>query len=143
MPEKHFASYPTELPETCLLAGCPPGGLVLAPFAGTGTTGLANGRRFFGIELSADYIAIAHKRLNERYPLLAGGAEAVNQFNTFSAARVMLDLVDHIDMRHQDPRIETRGDRKYFHIRPYVPTVTAAGVVARIRKTYHLGTAMR
>ena len=34
----HFATYPEELARRCLLAGCPPGGRVLDPFAGSGTT---------------------------------------------------------------------------------------------------------
>lgn len=59
---------------------------------------------------------------------------------TFSAARVMLDLVDHVDMRHQDPAIERRGVGEQFYcIRPYVPTVTKDGAVERVRKTFRLG----
>ena len=34
----HFAAFPPKLAETCLLAGCPPGGVVLDPFLGSGTT---------------------------------------------------------------------------------------------------------
>lgn len=73
-PDAHFATFPIELPETCLKAGCPEGGLVLDPFCGSGTTGLAalkNGRRFVGIELNESYIRIAHDRLMRHYPLLA------------------------------------------------------------------------
>lgn len=76
-PDAHFATFPIELPETCLKAGCPEGGTVLDPFAGSGTTGLAaikNGREFIGVELNPEYITIAHRRLNRHYPLLAGGA---------------------------------------------------------------------
>ena len=35
--EAHFAVFPESLVETCILAGCPPGGLVLDPFLGSGT----------------------------------------------------------------------------------------------------------
>jgi len=73
-PEAHFATFPLELPETCILAGCPPDGLVLDPFSGAGTTGLAalkHGRSFLGLELNPEYIAIAHSRLNKRMPLFA------------------------------------------------------------------------
>jgi site-specific DNA-methyltransferase (adenine-specific) len=45
---------------------CPPKGLVLDPFAGSGTTLLAahmTGRSYLGIELDANYHAIATKRL--------------------------------------------------------------------------------
>ena len=44
----------------------PPGGVVLDPFAGSGSTGvaaLAEGRRFIGIEREAAYVAIAEARL--------------------------------------------------------------------------------
>ena len=75
-PEAHFATFPIELPETCLRAGCPEGGTVLDPFAGAGTTGLAclkNGRKFIGIELNAEYIRIAEGRMRKFYPLMAAG----------------------------------------------------------------------
>ncbi len=77
-PDAHFATYPIELPETCILAGCPVGGLVLDPFCGAGTTGLAvlkHGRRFLGIELNAEYIQIAERRLERHCPLLATSAK--------------------------------------------------------------------
>lgn len=64
--EAHFATFPPKLIEPCILAGCPPGGVVLDPFAGSGTTGvvaLRHGRDFLGIELNPDYIAMANKRL--------------------------------------------------------------------------------
>lgn len=72
-PEAHFATFPIELPEICLKAGCPVEGTVLDPFAGAGTTGLAclkNGRQFIGIELKPEYIAIAENRAQKYYPLL-------------------------------------------------------------------------
>lgn len=62
----HFATFPPELIEPCILAGCPVGGTVLDPFFGAGTTGLVaerNGRNSIGIELNAAYIEIARKRL--------------------------------------------------------------------------------
>lgn len=72
-PEAHFATFPIELPETCLLAGCPEGGIVLDIFNGAGTTGLAaikNGRRYIGIELNQEYIDITHRRFTKYMPLL-------------------------------------------------------------------------
>ena len=54
--------------EPCILAGCPAGGVVLDPFAGTGTTLLvarALGRGAVGIELSAAYCKLAVKLLRE------------------------------------------------------------------------------
>ncbi len=70
----HYAVYPIELPEICLLAGSQPGGVILDPFAGTATTILAaikNGRRAIGIELSPAYVDLAHKRIARIMPLLA------------------------------------------------------------------------
>ncbi len=62
----HFAAYPIDLPLRCIAAGCKPGGTVLDPFAGSGTTGLAAiqlGRRFTGIDLSPDFARLAAERL--------------------------------------------------------------------------------
>lgn len=63
-PGAHFAVYPPTLPERCILAGCKPGGIVLDPFSGSGTTGLAaarHGRRYVGIDLNADYLELSLK----------------------------------------------------------------------------------
>jgi DNA modification methylase len=62
----HFATFPLELIEQFVLATSDRGELVLDPFAGTATTGVAavrNGRRFVGIELNADYAKIGRSRL--------------------------------------------------------------------------------
>jgi len=62
----HFAAYPIDLPLRCIAAGCRPGGTVLDPFAGSGTTGLAAiqlGRRFIGIDLSPEFAQLAAGRL--------------------------------------------------------------------------------
>ena len=61
-PEAHFATMPPALAERCVKAGCRPDGVVLDPFSGSGTTGLAalnNGRRFIGIELNEEYLALS------------------------------------------------------------------------------------
>lgn len=76
-PEAHFATFPIELAETCILAGSAPGDTILDPFAGIGTTGLAalkHGRAFVGIEIKPEYIAMAEERLNRLMPLLAEAA---------------------------------------------------------------------
>jgi site-specific DNA-methyltransferase (cytosine-N4-specific) len=62
----HFAAYPIDLPLRCIVAGCKPGGTVLDPFTGSGTTGLAAirlGRRFTGIDISPDFARLAAGRL--------------------------------------------------------------------------------
>tara|TARA_R110002020_G_scaffold404544_1_gene614664 strand:- start:372 stop:1319 length:948 start_codon:yes stop_codon:yes gene_type:complete len=66
--EAHFATFPMELPITCIKAGCPEGGIVLDPFFGSGTTGLAAqelNRHWVGIELNPEYIEIAKKRTSQ------------------------------------------------------------------------------
>ena len=63
----HFAVFPPDLIEPCILAGCPEGGIVLDPFAGSGTTGLVakkHNRKYLLLELNQEYIEIAEKRLS-------------------------------------------------------------------------------
>ena len=69
----HFATFPKELIEPCILAGCPEGGTVLDPFAGSGTTlFVANkhGRNAIGCELNPEYVEIIHERMKEIIPSL-------------------------------------------------------------------------
>jgi len=64
--EAHFATYPPELIEPCILAGCPVGGTVLDPFGGAGTTGLVADRlqrNAVLCELNPAYADIALRRL--------------------------------------------------------------------------------
>ena len=63
----HFATYPPDLIKPCVLAGCPEGGTVLDPFAGSGTTGMVakqHNRNAVLIELNTDYIKILKQRIN-------------------------------------------------------------------------------
>lgn len=64
----HFATFPEALVEPMILAGCPVGGTVLDPFAGSGTTlAVANqlGRHAIGIELNPKYVALIHERCQQ------------------------------------------------------------------------------
>lgn len=64
----HFATFPTELIEPCVLAGAPAGGVVLDPFFGSGTTGQVAqnlGRAFIGCELNPAYEALQAERLRQ------------------------------------------------------------------------------
>jgi DNA modification methylase len=66
----HFATFPPDLIEPCILAGCPKGGIVLDPFGGAGTTALVaqrNGRRAIACELNPEYSEIAAERLQQEY----------------------------------------------------------------------------
>ena len=61
-PGAHFATMPITLAEKCVQAGCRPGGTVLDPFSGSGTTGLAaarHGRKYIGIDLNAEYLDLS------------------------------------------------------------------------------------
>jgi DNA modification methylase len=62
----HFATFPLEIPVTCIKAGCPKNGVVLDPFSGSGTTGkaaLTTGCNYIGIELNSEYIDMSRKRI--------------------------------------------------------------------------------
>ena len=64
----HFATFPPELIEPCILAGCPAGGTVLDPFGGSGTTAgvaLANDRRAILCELNPSYAALMPGRISD------------------------------------------------------------------------------
>jgi site-specific DNA-methyltransferase (cytosine-N4-specific) len=68
-PDAHFATFPPALIEPCVLAGSRAGDFVLDPFLGSGTVGVVcqeHGRFFVGIELRAEYIAIARRRLAKK-----------------------------------------------------------------------------
>ena len=57
----HFATFPPDLIEPCILAGCPEGGTVLDPFFGAGTTGIVaerHRRHCVGIEINPDYVQL-------------------------------------------------------------------------------------
>jgi DNA modification methylase len=65
----HFAVFPTELIERCILAGAAPGQVVLDPFMGSGTTAQVAqnlGRKYLGCELNPDYKALQDKRLAQQ-----------------------------------------------------------------------------
>jgi DNA modification methylase len=70
-PGAHFATFPEALVEPCILAGCPENGVVLDPFAGTGTVGVVAqrlSRRALLIDLNPDYLRQCLAR-NQQSPL--------------------------------------------------------------------------
>lgn len=72
----HFATFPPQLIEPCILAGCPEGGTVLDPFFGAGTTGLVaqrHNRKWIGCELNPEYAAIAQARIEAESTLFTIG----------------------------------------------------------------------
>ena len=77
-PGAHFATMPPALAEQCILPGCKPGGVVLDPFSGSGTTGMVaakHGRRYVGIDLNAEYLDLS-LRTRLAQPGLDFGASA-------------------------------------------------------------------
>lgn len=72
--EGHYAVMPDPLAELCIVAGCPPGGTVLDPFGGAGTTGLVADRlqrNAVLIELNPQYAQMARDRITGDAPLFA------------------------------------------------------------------------
>jgi site-specific DNA-methyltransferase (adenine-specific) len=66
--DNHVAVFPVSLVEYFIKGSTEKGDLVLDPFMGTGTTGVASkklGRNWMGFELEQDYIDIANKRIGE------------------------------------------------------------------------------
>ena len=66
----HPTPKPVELMERLILNSTDPGDLVVDPFMGSGTTGVAcarSGRRFAGVERERDWHALSVKRIEEEY----------------------------------------------------------------------------
>jgi len=67
-PTRHSAAYPVALPEFFIKLFAKPKSLVLDPFAGSGTTGVAAlrlGRSYIGIDVQASSIALAKERFRQ------------------------------------------------------------------------------
>src|SRR5207247_10793969 len=67
----HTAPFPIDIPLRAIAAGCPPGGHVLDPFSGSGTTGLAAlhlGCSYSGIDISPAFHDLALMRLTPHLP---------------------------------------------------------------------------
>lgn len=67
----HFAVYPEKLIEPCILSCSRPGGLVLDPFNGSGTTGVVsvrNMRNYIGVELNPKFAGDAYQRIKSSAP---------------------------------------------------------------------------
>ena len=64
--DSHIAVFPESLVETCILASCPQGGVVLDPFCGSGTAAVVAkrlGRKYIAIDCNAEYCRLARRRL--------------------------------------------------------------------------------
>ena len=76
--EKKFGKHPTQKPlelmERLVLASTQPGEIVLDPFSGSGTTGVAavkHGRKYIGFDIDASFNRIARKRIGHLEKSLA------------------------------------------------------------------------
>jgi hypothetical protein len=66
------APYPESLCEFFVRSFCPPGGIVIDPFSGSGTTGavaVRHGRRFLGCDLRPSQVALSRRRIETETPL--------------------------------------------------------------------------
>jgi len=73
-PEAHFSIFPTKLVETAMRVGCPPRGIVLDPFAGSGTVGevaIKLKRKAVLIELIPEYANLIKKRCGEKVEVIS------------------------------------------------------------------------
>jgi DNA modification methylase len=73
-PEAHFSIFPTKLVENAMNSGCPPGGVVLDPFAGSGTVGevaMKLRRKAILIELVPQFLELMKKRFQEQIEVVS------------------------------------------------------------------------
>jgi DNA modification methylase len=71
--EAHFATFPPDLIEPCILAGSREGDTVLDPFNGSGTSGevsIKHHRNYIGCELNPAYVELTYRRLSQVQPVL-------------------------------------------------------------------------
>lgn len=83
--DAHFATFPPELVERCLTAGCPVGGHVFDPFGGSGTTAMVANQMGMSatlIELNPEYARIAWKRIERESPMFSD-VEVKTQIDLF------------------------------------------------------------
>lgn len=68
--ENHPTQKPLAIIERIVKASCPPDGIVLDPFMGSGTTAIAcmrNGRRYAGFEINKNYFRIIQDRIKREW----------------------------------------------------------------------------
>lgn len=85
--EKKFGKHPTQKPlallERIVIASTDPGDLILDPFSGSSTTGIASirhNRRFIGIDSSSEYLDLSLKRINEELQNIRRNPKLVKEF---------------------------------------------------------------
>ena len=104
---------PEELAKTPIVAGCPEGGIVLDCFAGTGTTckvAYEKGRRYVGIELNADYVEMAEKRL-DRPNIIRISAKDRRAKNRFEKIHILSEQLEEAKQRIESVEPIKRQER--------------------------------
>jgi site-specific DNA-methyltransferase (adenine-specific) len=79
---QHPATFPDQLPYDFIQCFCPPDGIALDPFIGSGTTALAAlaaGRKFIGIDISQEYVDLAKQRIKCDLHIYKQKAESWNK----------------------------------------------------------------
>ncbi len=69
--KKHYATFPSSIPNLFINCGCPNGGIVLDPFLGSGTTAITAvklGRKYIGFDLNKNYCRMARLNIGCQYP---------------------------------------------------------------------------
>jgi site-specific DNA-methyltransferase (adenine-specific) len=95
----HFATFPNDLVEPCILAGSPVGGVVLDPFGGSGTVGqVCNqlGRDCVLIELNPEYKHLIEERINIK-PTIKKQSKKRNEANHLSKVALQQNLLHYIN----------------------------------------------
>ncbi|MEN5279412.1 site-specific DNA-methyltransferase [Brucella sp. TWI432] len=90
--DAHFATFPPELARRCILAGSPKGGLILDPFGGAGTTGLVaarHGREAILIELNPEYAALAKRRIEKEWRVIADAPSSTTDHGPLFSTEVL------------------------------------------------------
>jgi site-specific DNA-methyltransferase (adenine-specific) len=136
----HPTQKPLEIIERMLKASCPPGGVVLDPFMGSGTTALAAkrlGRRFIGFELNAEYCDIIGQRLAmPELPVKksAGAARKKGKTNKLvvqpPAARLPAEVGTHTEAAltlGMDPRFREDDDAAADNVENDIHALTTEG----------------
>jgi hypothetical protein len=94
--EAHFATFPLDLVKPCILAGCPPGGVVLDPFVGSGTTvamARALGARGIGIDIKPEYLQMAEQTRLAQAMLITSETEALPAAQEPANAEQQMELL--------------------------------------------------
>lgn len=90
----HFAMFPQNLVADLIECGCKPGGVVLDPFMGSGTTAMVAkqyGRHYIGFELNAEYCEIAKQRAQNIKPVVVKPKEAKKPIQVVEQMSIFTD----------------------------------------------------